>query len=54
LINYGPEIVGKFGYVYQLNLTPGESQKNDKNFVKYYTVDLKNENGALILAFEKD
>ena len=44
----------KFGYVYQLHLTPGTSQIGDPTFVKYYTVDLKNGNGDLILAFEKD
>ena len=54
LINYGPDIVNKFGYIYQLNLTPGPNQIGDENFVKYYTVDLKNENGSLLLAFEKD
>lgn len=54
LINQGDVIVRKFGYIYQLKLTPGPSQVNDPNFVKYYTVDLKNDSGALILAFEKD
>ena len=35
-------------------MTPRPEQENDPNFVKYYTVDLKNGDGALTLAFEKD
>jgi hypothetical protein len=54
LINKGPEIVGKFGYIYQLNLTPSPNQVGDENFVKFYTVDLKNGSGSCKLAFEKD
>jgi hypothetical protein len=54
LINKGASIVEQFGYVYQLNLTPPASQKDDENFVKYYTVDLKNGDGSLLLGFERD
>jgi hypothetical protein len=35
-------------------LTPADYQKDDKNFIKYYTVDLKNGDGSCTLAFERD
>ena len=37
-----------------MELSPPPSQKNDPNFVKFYTVDLKNGAGRVILAHERD
>ena len=54
LINKGPEIVSGFGQIFQLNLTPSPNQVGDPNFIKYYTVDLKNGPGSCTLAFERD
>lgn len=54
MINKGPEIVREFGYIFQLNLTPSPNQRGDPNFIKFYTVDLRNGSGACKLAFERD
>jgi hypothetical protein len=44
----GPKICREFNVIYQLELSPDPWQKDDPNFVKYYTVDLKK--GRLLIA----
>ena len=54
LITKGPQIVNEFGVIYQLELSPPPKQRNDPDFVKFYTVDLKNGAGKVLLAHERD
>ena len=54
LLTKGPQIVEEFGVIYQLELSPPPEQMDDPNFVKFYTVDLKNGSGQVILAYERD